>query len=277
MNKEELNNILTTLSIEDLDSVLSIIDEYLRFGYFDYIMSTLEEMKSKIKDKINIEIDNLSLNNIDNVVENIKNNQEKFKRYASKLIKILELIDLNIYNDIYLSDKNGKLSNLMDLSILASKIEETGLIKQIDRNKEKLKKLFISKHEIEKLNRENLAYQKSLLNKVNNFIIFNYEISKEDLGINIDKYKNSNLSLFYLKLKDAIDNKNEQYNDLIKYIKNTKYLLCNVRNSFLNKINKINDLLYNYLSKNNIDINELKSEVANIIKVKDETNRAKAL
>ncbi len=277
MNKEELNNILNTLSIEDLDSVLSIIDEYLRFGYFDYIMSTLEEMKSKIKDKINIEIDNLSLNNIDDVVENIKNNQEKFKRYASKLIKILELIDLNIYNDIYLSDKNGKLSNLMDLSILASKIEETGLIKQIDRNKEKLKKLFINKHEIEKLNRENLAYQKSLLNKVNNFIIFNYEISKEDLGINIDKYKNSNLSLFYLKLKDAIDNKNEQYNDLIKYIKNTKYLLCNVRNSFLNKINKINDLLYNYLSKNNIDINELKSEVANIIKVKDETNRAKAL
>lgn len=277
MNKEELNNILTTLSIEDLDSVLSIIDEYQRFGYFDYIMSTLEEMKSKIKDKINIEIDNLSLNNIDDVVENIKNNQEKFKRYASKLIKILELIDLNIYNDIYLSDKNGKLSNLMDLSIIASKIEETGLIKQIDRNKEKLKKLFISKQEIEKLNRENLAYQKSLLNKVNDFIIFNYEISKEDLGINIDKYKNSNLSLFYLKLKDAIDNKNEQYNDLIKYIKNTKYLLCNVRNSFLNKINKVNDLLYNYLSKNNIDINELKSEVANIIKVKDETNRAKAL
>ena len=251
---EKLKNIPT----KNLENFIKLVSEYKNFGLFDYYK---DNNINKIKEKYNLNINNNE--DIKILLNKVKDKQQDFIKTSDELIKRLNIIDFDRYTNLYLNTKDYKFTNDVDLYKLGKSMNELFIVKRIINKKELY---YNTKNETRK---KDLMFQifeleQTLLNIINEYIKFIYNLYKDKIGIN----KNINyesLYIFYLSLLDEIELIKKEYDNDINYINNNINMINDLNNRFYDKLININTYLYSLVFNKEIDLNNLISLVLDII------------
>ena len=266
-----INEKLNNLSDEVLKQFIELINTYKNFGLFDYY-KTKEFINIMNKYNINIKLNNNS--DINKLLEQVKNIREDFIKYKYSLNQVFNIIDFDKYANLYLSVKNKNFINEVDLSYLCNKINEEFILKRIlslkkvyYNNKDESKK----KYALFKI----FELQESLLDIINRFLIYNYNLYKDKLNIN-KEIKYDNLYIFNLDLKDSLEIKLKEYDNKVEYLENAIKLIKETYSKFFDKLININSTIYIILY-NNIDKLDELFNLSKEIVAKREIYQVKAL
>ena len=119
---EKLNNIPT----KKLEDFIKLVSEYKNFGLFDYYK---DNNINKIKEKYGISINNND--EIEILLNEVKNKRQEFIKNSDDLIRRLNIIDFNRYTNLYLNIKDCKFTNDMDIYQLGKSMNELYIVKRI--------------------------------------------------------------------------------------------------------------------------------------------------
>ena len=242
---EKLNNLPTNV----LKQFIELVESYKNFGLFDlYNNSNFMNQIKNINDKYKLNINITSNKDIINLIKKLKESQNDFINNSNSLKKKLNIIDFNLYSSMYLAVKDKNFMNDLDLIELGKSVDEKFIVKRILEYKSKYYKI----NQDEK--KENILLkiyelQNSLLNIINEYLDFNYNLYKNKLNLEIKK-SSENLYLFYLNLIDEIENQKNKYNNDIEYLNDLVNTINNANNVFLDKFANINLELYSIIYNN---------------------------
>ena len=277
-NLSNLNNqygYLVSLPKEKIDTFLIVVDEYNTFtkGFKQDIevSDTLKDLKDrallseiKLKDITNSD----ECGELLDLAIDMKSN---FLEDSNNLKQQLSLVDFSYYNTLYLNVKNKTFSSLEVLKYFY-KLDQGTLIDIILKDKKELHSLkrspFMTKkteERIEKLTNKILEREASLLKNIGYYILNVISDIKRYLFIVIEETKYKNFTTLYYETLDKIDDKNQEYDKIIKSLRFAFETYTRLEKGFRTKMNLIDPNINDELKRNDIDITELDIDRMNSI------------